>query len=328
MYPHLIDEARLCKEKGMSFSLNTNGYYLSDELVNHLLPLNPEYIRIRLNAGSREVQKLTTGVDDFEQIMVNIEKLVRKKTNFKVQTDISIGFVVNIVNVYDILPITRCLIALEEKLKNDGIENAIYSIQFRPVSNYENSKQYSMKHINKIITFLEKRSGEEEAEEFQRFMFDDEQCSSRILDLALNIITEQAVSLVKEYGSQIRIIYPYRKFIDIPRLKEKPYHTCNVLPCFLFIWTDGTLYTCVEWAGTPGFEIGNLTELPLREILLGENRKRKINWINEKVLHTRCAPICAHREMNISMQNNKNIDIGTFCKNLNDNDKPKHIDFL
>ena len=328
IYPHLIDGAKFCKEKGLNFSLNTNGYYLSDELVDNLLPLNPEYIRISLNAGSGEVQKLTTGVDDFERIIANIEKLVRKKAFFKARTDISVGFVVNIVNVYDIVPITQRLIELEEKLKKDGIENTIYSIQFRPVSNYENSKQYNMKHINKIIDFLEKRSGKEDVDEFRRFMFDDEQCSSRILDLALTIITKQVTSLVKESGSKIRIVYPYRKFIDIPRLKEKPYPICNVLPWFLFIWPDGTLYSCVEWAGTPGFEIGNLTESPLQEILLGENRQNKINWINEEVLHTRCAPTCAHHEMNISMQQNNHVDIDSLLKKINEIDKPSHIDFL
>ncbi len=301
LYPHLAASMEECSRLGMNWSLNTNGRNLTNEFVNRIMPLNPTYIRVSLNAGSRQVQRLVTGVDDYDQIIANIECLLRAKHTHSASTDVSIGFVVNVLNVFDIMGIVRDIIKVEKSLIAQGVSESVYSIQFRPVGNYESSKKYSPWRIREIEGYLRDTQGATAADEFSRFMFEGEQCSSNVLKKALQILEGEATEYVLKHRSQIRLVYPERKFSDLPSVRQKTYQKCRVLPWFLFIWPDGTVYPCVEWAGTPGFEIGNIAENSLHKFLFDGPRTAKIDKINREVVHSRCAPICAHHEMNIGL---------------------------
>ena len=325
---------KYAKSLGLDVSINTNGRRLTPELIDQLLEVEPTYIRVSLNAGSPEVEKITTGVDDFELIIQNIKTLLEKKWLKHSSVDVSIGYVVNVVNVNDIMSLVRRLRNIEKELEYKyGNEQFLYTVQIRPVSNYESSKQYNMKNIQAVIEYLRTNFDDSYVEEFNKFMFEDTQCSARTLKLALDIITNQAMPFLAQEKSRISIIYPQEKYLDIALIKNKPYPQCDVCPWFAFIWTDGTVYPCVEWAGSPGFEIGNIFNESLKDIVEGQDRRRVIELINNDVLNTRCAPICAHHEMNILLNgfhNKTSEDIKAeleAIKNMS-NTKPPHINFL
>jgi MoaA/NifB/PqqE/SkfB family radical SAM enzyme len=223
LYRELSEAMAYCRELGIDFALNTNGRGLCHGLVRRIMPLNPRYIRLSLNAGSPEIQRLVTGIDDFELIIENIKQLVRSKAACNATTDISIGYVINVVNLYDILGIVCKMCEIERSLRSEEIEDSIYSIRFRPVGNYESSKNYSKKMVSEIMKHLRVIGGEERAQEFWRFMNEGEQCSARVLDQALEVLDGEAAKLIGEWGSNIRLVYPRHKFKYLPQVAYKPY---------------------------------------------------------------------------------------------------------
>ena len=327
LYPNLIDAMKYCISKGMEAAINTNGHFLSQEMPRDLITINPTYIRISLNAGSAIVQKLTTGVDDFELILKNIEKLILLKNQMKSTTDISIGFVVNVLNVHELSKLADVLLKLEAKLRTKyNIENGIYSLQIRPVSNYENSKHINNDATDKAAGFLREKYGVSFEEEYYHFMQDGAQCSKRTLEIALNTIENDILPRFNSI-SNIKIIYPKQKYIDLIENTKRPYNMCLSCPWFLFIWPDGNIYHCVEWAGTKGFEIGNIQEDSLENILKSNRRNKVLAEINDSVLKKRCAPVCAHHEMNLLLNNLKYVDSEEI---LNQKQKKQyhHVSFL
>ena len=204
------------------------------------------------------------------------------------------------------------------------------------VGNYESSKNYNSKRIEEIIQHLRKVGGEERAQSFKRFMFEGEQSSADVLDTALETLDNKANEYLTKHGSRIRLVYPRRKFHDLPRIFRKSYGKCRILPWFLFIWPDGTVYPCVEWAGTPGFEVGYLAEELLSDILRSDQYKQMISRINCQILHSRCAPICAHHEMNILLDEVASAvecgEVSQVQRAIEDHrrnfDPPCHINFL
>lgn len=222
LYPHLASSMELCSRLGMSWSMNTNGRNLTDDFLNRVMPLNPTYIRVSLNAGSRDIQRLITGVDDYDRIVANIERLLLAKHRYGATTDVSVGFVVNVLNIFDITGIVRDMVRLEERLASNGIPEAIYSIQFRPVGNYESSKKYSPRRIREIESYLLDSQGSSAAEEFSGFMFAGEQCSADVLTRALRILDGDAADYISRHRSKLRLVYPKRKYVDLPSVNLNP----------------------------------------------------------------------------------------------------------
>ncbi|MEA5049454.1 MAG: radical SAM/SPASM domain-containing protein [Eubacteriales bacterium] len=296
-YPHLIEAMLYAKKNGLEIAINTNGL-MKESLITELIRVEPTYIRVSLNAGSRIVQKLTTGVDDYQIVLKNIETMVELKHRYHTRTDISVGYVVNVLNVDDLMNLAETLLEMERRLERKGIVNGLFSLQIRPVSNYENSKHILPQTIEGIADYLEQHMGGEKRLEFFDFMQNGAQCSAKTLEKALKIIEEELIPLF-DRKSKMKIIYPRQKYLDLIHRTGRRYNRCLSCPWFLFIWPDGNVYHCVEWAGTSGFEIGNLNEAPIETILSGERRAQVLDKINRSVIHTRCAPVCAHHEMNI-----------------------------
>lgn len=301
LYPHLCQAMEQCKDRGLDFALNTNGRLLNSEIVDRILPLNPTYIRVSINAGTREVQALISGIDDLDGVLSNVAMLAKKKIKFGVSTDVSVGFVANIVNSHDLMPLIRRVRKIEANLERENISGAIFSIQVRPVGNYEGSKFFSPQRIERIIDYLRERSGDRDADEFVRFMYQGKRCDSDTVDHVLETIENTAARFLSDTVSKMKLVYPKQKFIDIVKLPAKPYETCYALSWFLFVWPNGNIYPCVEWAGTPGFEVGNLLHERLSDLLASEKRKRVISRINTSILKERCAVICAHHELNLML---------------------------
>jgi MoaA/NifB/PqqE/SkfB family radical SAM enzyme len=267
-YPHLIEAMQYAKQSGLEIAINTNGL-MKESLITELIRVEPTYIRISLNAGSRVVEKLTTGVDDYPIVLRNIETMVALKHQLHTRTDISIGYVVNVLNVNDLMNLAETLLEMEQRFEQRGIVNGLFSLQIRPVSNYENSKHIMPETIEGPANYLEHQVGMEEKLEFLDFMQNGAQCSAKTLEKALEIIEGKLIPLF-DRQSKIKIVYPRQKYIDLIHKTGRRYDRCLSCPWFLFIWPDGNVYHCVEWAGTKGFEIGNLNEASIETILSSE----------------------------------------------------------
>ena len=327
VYTDLIPAMRYGMNKGMDIAINTNGHFSNEKMIRDLIGVNPKYIRISLNAGSNIVQKLTTGVDDFDLVLRNVEKLIEYKEKIKSRTDISIGYVVNVLNLHDLVKLSEILLKMEERIRTaHGIEQSIFSLQIRPVSNYENSKHIDPKALRTTGAYLRDHYDVSFEQEYYDFMLGGAQCSERTLKAALDTIENVLIPRFS-LKSNIRIVYPRQKYIDLIGKGKRSYDRCLSCPWFLFIWPDGNVYHCVEWAGTPGFEIGNLNDSCLEDILMSQKRKAVLERINTSVIKERCAPVCAHHEMNLFLNGYINAEAGNLF-DLSSMSKPGHLSFL
>ena len=241
LYAHLTDAMKYCIERGMEVAINTNGHFIKENLIHDLIKINPTYIRISLNSGSGIVQKLTTGVDDFKLILENIEKLIFLKREMGATTDISIGYVVNVLNVNDLRNLAEVLLEMEEKMYSRySIENGLYSLQIRPVSNYENSKHIRSEAMKQVASYLKNQYGESYEKEYYDFMLNGAQCSTRVLKLALNIIENDLIPRFQN-SSNIKIVYPRQKYLDLIDKRTRSYDVCLSCPGFFL---SGQMVTC------------------------------------------------------------------------------------
>ncbi len=325
LHPSLTKAMKLAKNNGMDVALNSNGSRLSERLIQEILETRPCYIRISINNANPVSQKLVTGQNNFDQVMVNFQKLVEMKTTLSPETDISVGFVVTVVNLYEMSEMVERLIKIEKEIQNlTGFLNPIFSIQFRPVSNFSHSKHLANnKRINSLLQHLKETRGDEDEEELRSFLYEGSQSSPTVIKKALEIIKNDICQKVIENNSNIKIVYPEKKFVDLIKQTHKPYDKCLSCGWYLFIWPDGSLYSCVEWAGDPRFSIGNLFTEPLTDILNGSARQEMMNRINTHHIKNDCVPICAHHEMNIIL-NQYVIN----CQNHKNNSSTQTVDLV
>ena len=302
LFHGLVEAMAHAKSKGLDIALNTNGYRCSEALMDGILSCKPTYIRISLNNGRPLTQKLVTGRDNFHHVLENIQRFAERKAQLSPETDLSVGYVVNIVNLHEMREFLDQMIRIERRvMEKTNDETPIYSLQFRPVSNFEHSKHTAdLQRIDALLQYMQDTYGDAYREELEGFVKRDSQPSSKTMRLALEIIKRELVPAIKmNPNSRMKIVFPELKFRDIIAGSQKPYSRCLSCPWYLFIWPDGSVYHCVEWAGDPEFSIGNIFTTSLSKILAGEKRAQILAEINKTVINERCVTICAHHEMNI-----------------------------
>ena len=172
VYKYLAQGLQYIRSSGLDLGMNTNGSLLRGSVIDAILDADPKYLKAMINAGSNETQRLSTGIPNFEKIILNLQETLIRKREKRAKTDISVGYVVNIVNVHDIMNFVKRMVALEEDLqRREGLQETVYSLQFRPVTNYESSKHFNEQKINEVARFLETRYGMDDRDEFLEFMF-------------------------------------------------------------------------------------------------------------------------------------------------------------
>jgi len=287
-----------CSSLGVDFSLNTNGGLLTAELSKAVLKLNPAYVRVSINAGSPEIQKLMAGKDDFDEVLENLKALLINKIALKSDVNITVATVVGVINYIDLENLGENILKIENEVKNETKENPQIDIHIRPIYNHKTSKIYTDAFIEEVKFVLQKRS-KEEAESFIRFIKENEQTPQVILREMINTIEKKILPNFKEKGSSINVYYPKDKIEALGEVKEKPYNCCRGLYFYGKVWSDGKLYPCVEYAGLEGFAIGDLNKNTAHEILYSpqSDRKETIDRINAR-LHD-CPAVCAYNDINI-----------------------------
>ncbi len=335
LYRQTPEAMRYGKDLGMDVALVTGGDRLSESVSEQIVD-SARYARVSLNAGTRELQKLITGLDDFEKVLANIGILARVSCRRESPTDVSVGMVIDEVNVRSIMDLVTRLRQVERSIEQDGFKGALHSIQLRPAVNFEQSKHIDPDRIRSQREYLRQQIDEEAADQFERFMYGQAQSSSRVMDQALETIENEAIPFLRDDGSKIRVLYPRQRFEDLPRQARRSYLRCLALPYRVFIWPNGGVYPCVEWAGQSEFEIGNLRESSLRDILTSPRRAEVFEHINGTVLHTRCAPICAYHELNLllnpllsAVEAGRADEVSEFIARCKLQDpSPRHVNFL
>jgi MoaA/NifB/PqqE/SkfB family radical SAM enzyme len=300
LYPHLVDGMRRCRERGLRFALSTNGRLLVGDLLAEIVSLEPTFIRFSLNAGTAATQRLVAGADDFETVLQNIEAAAVARAACGLPVDLSVGYVVDAVNCEEIPALVARLRGIEVRLARSGIPFDP-ALLVRPAVNYENGKYVSPLRLEAVAAHLRRQHGAADAQAFRQFMAGRAQYPWDIFQRAIADIEEIVIPALEAADSRVTVNYPIRRFVDLARDRTPQVDRCRSLAWMLFIWPDGTVYPCIEWAGTPGFEIGSLAESPLSEILSGSLRADRLEWINGEVLHTRCPATCARHDMNLRL---------------------------
>ena len=298
MHPYLIEIMQECRDLGMLFSINTNGYKLTPELSKKVLTLNPVYVRLSINAGSPEVHKLMSGVDGFVKVLENYEALLRNKAETGSISNISVAYVVGILNYRDIEKLADKIDEIEKRVARETGIRTRSDLTVRPVYNYPQSKNYDDKIIEEIIAFLNKRSSEE-VEDFKKYMYEAANTPKHILDTAVEIMENTIKPKLMATGSTVRVFYPARRFEAWGKTEPKSYSCCHGLYFYGAVWSDGRLYQCVEQAGMEGYDIGNLLKTSAKQIMTSVERKQKADWINNEVIKTKCPCVCAYEDTNV-----------------------------
>jgi radical SAM protein with 4Fe4S-binding SPASM domain len=304
MHKDLLAMMQACVDVGLHFSLNTNGLALNGELSKQILLLKPAYVRLSINAGTPEVQKLMTGVDDFEIVLHNLEALMRNYVLTQSETPLSVAYVVGVTNYFDLENLYQRIENIEKEVFDSTSVHVPIDLTIRPIYNYEGSKIIQPEVYEEIVSFLKKRSTKE-AEDFIEFVKQGKQTDAGFLKTAVDTIqnklwakTNQGAYAEESATHRIRVYFPAEKFETVGVVAQKPYAKCLGLYFYAFIWPDGRVFPCVEYAGTPGFEIGNLSDYTAKDLFFSCARQEKIDWYNDEVVHARCAAICAYHETN------------------------------
>ena len=89
----IFDGFITAEEYGMKQGLNTNGYYLDNDMVlAHVLDTQ-DWVRISLDAGTRKTYQKVHGVDHWDKVIANITNLVKMRDEMGSKCTIGIGFV-------------------------------------------------------------------------------------------------------------------------------------------------------------------------------------------------------------------------------------------
>lgn len=107
LYPRFKDTIKKIKSLGMSAGLITNGSILNyADIMDHF-----EWIRVSLDVPNAREMKRLKGVDKFDAVVRNIERMIKARKN----TVVGIGYVLNSLNIAGLEGIVK-------RLKNIGVD--------------------------------------------------------------------------------------------------------------------------------------------------------------------------------------------------------------
>ena len=132
-HPHFPEILRLIREKNIEVGLYTNGYQLSDEIIDSMIK-HCTFIRVSLDADGPDIYKKAHGMDikAFEDVINNIERLVALKNKLKTKVLIGTNYLVGPHTISGVYNATRLS-------KNLGVN----SMRLRPYFNYFGNKAYT-----------------------------------------------------------------------------------------------------------------------------------------------------------------------------------------
>lgn len=112
LYPHIIETMKLCKQKGLKWSLTTNGYLL-DKYSKDLIENRCNAINVSIHGGELEHDKISKIKDSFKKVEKGVIRLNEdKKVLKKSDPVIAINCVFNNNNIFSLKNILNMFLKL------------------------------------------------------------------------------------------------------------------------------------------------------------------------------------------------------------------------
>ena len=124
LHPFLLEDVLKLHEAGIAISLITNGSLLTGKILEAFIRY-ASYIRISIEAGSKDVFKRVKGIDsddEFYRVVENIQEAVSLRKKLKTKLDLSLKFTVGKENYQDM----ENAVLLASKLGVDSIQFKLY----------------------------------------------------------------------------------------------------------------------------------------------------------------------------------------------------------
>lgn len=108
LHKDFVDIIRYTHSLGIDQGIFTNGSILSDTIIDALLNTH-SWVRISVDAATKETYKHIRHVNDFDNVINNIRKLVTAKEKIKSSTTIGIGFIITPTNYTEIKEFSKLI---------------------------------------------------------------------------------------------------------------------------------------------------------------------------------------------------------------------------
>lgn len=133
-YPNLEEIIRFTKERGMEVALCTNGYKLSEGVMNAVIDCCT-WIRISLDADGPDIYKKTHGMPEitFNKVVENMSKLAEKKKKASSKVTIGVSYLLGPETISGIYNATKLC-------KEIGVDQ----IRFRPFFVWDNKRNIKL----------------------------------------------------------------------------------------------------------------------------------------------------------------------------------------
>ncbi len=147
---------KYAKKKGLNVGLYTNGYLLSDSVIENILTIEPLFVRISIyGVDSTSFSNYTnTPKSNYNIVIKNIRSLINKKELTHSKTKIAISFLVHPL----LFPQPESIINFfQQTFTNEELSNIEY-IRFTPAVNYDGIQQHEYSFFKKICEIVDQLS--------------------------------------------------------------------------------------------------------------------------------------------------------------------------
>ncbi len=250
---------------GFKTGLYTNGTLINERKARAIVEAQPDFVRISLNAGTREVYfqhhnplKPEAGVDYFSRVQAGIRALAKAKQEQQSRMVFGISYLLDPMNAADAVNGATLLANLA--LENPGMINYM---RFTPAINYFGPDQYPLQAFQASLDALE----------------------------------TDALPLLRDAGVETSIYYHRFSGMNEPR----PYQECLGASWYGGVGPGGILYWCCEKLFNNDFAFGSLLDNPLSDIWAGEARQQVADHVSLAVkggTNSPCPVVCKPHEHN------------------------------
>jgi sulfatase maturation enzyme AslB (radical SAM superfamily) len=258
-----LSALRFARERGMETGLYTNGYLLMDhDNVRDILEIQPEFVRVSVNAGSNKVHaKYHRPVDgsqsSFDKVMSGLELLARTRNELNRSTEIGASYLVSRDNVDDIASFAERIARIARTYQVGNGRSGIDFVRFTPAIEYFSDVQYDDAFLRQAFTSIHA-------------------CQDVFADAQVEVVA-------------------FSRFTDAS--ERRAYAECLGSSWFAEVSPFGHLYLCCEMDFFPGYDIGDLARHTIPEIWNSPQRDTIIDLVNRSGLRG-CPAFCKPHQFN------------------------------
>lgn len=150
MNPEIFKIIRYARKKGALVKLDSNATLLNKENIKKLIAADPTFISISIDGITKKSYESIRKGAKFEEVLKNLENLIKYRNNFRSKTQIHLFFVLQKNNVGDLIE----FIKFGDSVGVDALNGNI-AISFGKAKN-ENKMNLSMKKIERIKNELKR----------------------------------------------------------------------------------------------------------------------------------------------------------------------------